>query len=134
MTRIQYFSRCNGEVVQLHRVDYALHAVQLCTVAYPAQTQFVRNSRNSPTCDRAAVDSASPWAFLYAVGICAACGLTHAADRLIDRGTSPSGHRCDARCMYAKGHICECSCGGKYHGAGDFILGQSTLFGLEVSL
>lgn len=31
----------------------------------------------------------------------------------------PSLHKCDARCRHAKGHNCECSCGGKYHGAGD---------------
>lgn len=27
-------------------------------------------------------------------------------------------HKCDARCLNAKGHICECSCGGENHGAG----------------
>lgn len=25
-------------------------------------------------------------------------------------------HKCDARCLGAVGHICECSCGGKNHG------------------
>ena len=25
-------------------------------------------------------------------------------------------HECDARCMGAKGHVCECSCGGANHG------------------
>ena len=25
--------------------------------------------------------------------------------------------RCDARCTHARGHSCECSCGGKNHGA-----------------
>lgn len=30
---------------------------------------------------------------------------------------NPSLHKCDARCMNAKGHDCECSCGGKNHGA-----------------
>jgi hypothetical protein len=29
---------------------------------------------------------------------------------------NPSLHKCDARCQNAKGGICECSCGGKYHG------------------
>lgn len=32
-----------------------------------------------------------------------------------DRGDG--GHRCDARCLHAKGATCECSCGGKNHGA-----------------
>jgi hypothetical protein len=31
---------------------------------------------------------------------------------------NPSLHKCDARCLNAKGHNCECSCGGKNHGAG----------------
>jgi hypothetical protein len=30
----------------------------------------------------------------------------------------PSLHTCDARCRMAKGHDCECACGGKYHGHG----------------
>lgn len=28
----------------------------------------------------------------------------------------PSLHKCDARCMNATGHDCECSCGGRNHG------------------
>lgn len=39
--------------------------------------------------------------------------------RMILRKSNPSNHKCDARCRNAKGHSCECSCGGKYHGAGD---------------
>lgn len=27
-------------------------------------------------------------------------------------------HKCDARCRHAKGHNCECSCGGRFHGIG----------------
>ena len=27
-------------------------------------------------------------------------------------------HKCDAKCLNSKGHICECSCGGRNHGAG----------------
>lgn len=34
------------------------------------------------------------------------------------RGRFSALHRCDARCIYAKGPECECSCGGKNHGAG----------------
>ena len=29
---------------------------------------------------------------------------------------NPSLHKCDARCQNATGHVCECSCGGKFHG------------------
>lgn len=38
--------------------------------------------------------------------------------RVIYRKANPSNHKCDARCRNAKGHNCECSCGGKFHGAG----------------
>jgi hypothetical protein len=40
--------------------------------------------------------------------------------RKIEFKSNPSLHKCDARCRSAKGRSCECSCGGKYHGAGDF--------------
>lgn len=36
--------------------------------------------------------------------------------RIIHYSKRPSLHKCDARCMNAKGHNCECSCGGKNHG------------------
>ena len=42
------------------------------------------------------------------------------AERKIERKTNPSMHKCDARCLNATGHLCECSCGGKNHGAGQF--------------
>lgn len=38
--------------------------------------------------------------------------------RSIDYKKNPSLHKCDARCRHAKGNSCECSCGGKFHGAG----------------
>lgn len=31
-------------------------------------------------------------------------------------------HQCDARCMHAIGANCECSCGGKNHGAGNSMV------------
>ena len=27
-------------------------------------------------------------------------------------------HKCDARCRNSKGHVCDCACGGQYHGSG----------------
>ncbi len=39
--------------------------------------------------------------------------------RVIYRKANPSNHKCDARCRNAKGRDCECSCGGKFHGAGN---------------
>lgn len=38
--------------------------------------------------------------------------------RRIVRKANPSNHKCDARCMNAKGMNCECSCGGSNHGIG----------------
>lgn len=32
--------------------------------------------------------------------------------------SNPSLHKCGARCVNAKGHDCECSCGGANHGKG----------------
>lgn len=29
-----------------------------------------------------------------------------------------TNHKCDAKCLYAKGPSCDCSCGGKNHGSG----------------
>ena len=37
--------------------------------------------------------------------------------RSIDGTTNPK-IKCNARCTESKGHVCECSCGGKNHGAG----------------
>ena len=34
------------------------------------------------------------------------------------RGTFNPDHKCDGWCLNATGHNCECSCGGKNHGAG----------------
>jgi hypothetical protein len=34
------------------------------------------------------------------------------------KGTYSADHKCDARCLNAKGHTCTCSCGGMNHGRG----------------
>ena len=33
------------------------------------------------------------------------------------KGTLSANHKCDSRCTNARGSDCECSCGGKNHGA-----------------
>ena len=38
--------------------------------------------------------------------------------RVIEFKSNPSLHKCDDRCLTAKGFKCECSCGGKNHGRG----------------
>ncbi len=43
------------------------------------------------------------------------------ATRAIERKRNPSNHKCDARCLNATGFLCECSCGGRSHGAGNFV-------------
>jgi hypothetical protein len=45
--------------------------------------------------------------------ICA-CGRQFGFASVVGRTTD---HECDARCMSATGHLCECSCGGANHGA-----------------
>jgi hypothetical protein len=36
--------------------------------------------------------------------------------RAVQYKENGSKHKCDARCLNAKGHTCECECGGKNHG------------------
>lgn len=48
------------------------------------------------------------------MGICKGCG------KMMDFGILKAflrpEHKCDARCTSARGHNCECSCGGANHG------------------
>jgi hypothetical protein len=37
------------------------------------------------------------------------------------KGTYSPDHKCDARCLNAKGHDCTCSCGGMNHGRGHAV-------------
>lgn len=39
--------------------------------------------------------------------------------RIVRFNPEGSNHKCDGRCFNAKGGDCECSCGGKNHGAGN---------------
>ena len=50
------------------------------------------------------------------LGLCPSCGKVMAFDALV--ATTRAEVRCDARCLGARGHTCDCSCGGKNHGAG----------------
>jgi hypothetical protein len=45
-------------------------------------------------------------------------GVRIQAARMVEFKKFPSLHKCDARCAHAKGHKCECACGGKNHGRG----------------
>lgn len=47
---------------------------------------------------------------------CRGCGTKVQAAMV--HGVFKAARKCDAKCLDAKGHKCECSCGGKNHGAG----------------
>lgn len=48
-------------------------------------------------------------------------GSMFPVERKIEFKSNPSLHKCDTRCLNATGRTCECSCGGKNHGAGSFV-------------
>ncbi len=47
---------------------------------------------------------------------CRGCGINRGAAPV--RGRISLRHTCGAKCLESKGFTCECSCGGKNHGAG----------------
>lgn len=52
-------------------------------------------------------------------GIFARCPKRHKVFPLKTiKGTYSADHKCDSRCLNAKGHSCTCSCGGMNHGRG----------------
>lgn len=66
-------------------------------------------SRPNPECGLAKAPDGS-------IGVaCRGCGKAKYAKRVI--GKLKPDHKCDARCLSATGHSCECACGGKNHGA-----------------
>lgn len=50
------------------------------------------------------------------MGLCSCCGKAMTYGKL--EGHYDPTHKCDARCTSARGHNCECQCGGVNHGAG----------------
>ena len=48
---------------------------------------------------------------------CSACGCGRMTGRAIE-GTHNPAVKCGAKCTHAKGHVCECECGGANHGKG----------------
>lgn len=47
---------------------------------------------------------------------CRGCGTMRTAEGV--RGKFSAAHECNAKCLSSHGFVCECSCGGKNHGAG----------------
>lgn len=49
----------------------------------------------------------------------ARCPNNHKVFKLVQiKGTYSKDHKCDSRCLNARGHECTCSCGGMNHGRG----------------
>jgi hypothetical protein len=42
--------------------------------------------------------------------------VTVPVTRMVEYKSNPSKHVCGPKCRSAKGHQCECECGGQYHG------------------
>lgn len=62
---------------------------------------------------------AGPVFFGHWGGICVSCrGCGKQLNATMVRGKFSSVHTCGAKCLASKGPTCECSCGGKNHGAG----------------
>lgn len=108
MANEKYFATCNGAISILNNVQYV-----------PVEKlEAWRRIANIPEKAVRMVNSVGPQGntYSYAAGLCSQCGAYHVAERLIFRKANPSNHKCDARCLNATGHNCECSCGGKNHG------------------
>lgn len=105
MADARYFATIDGEPVRLANVYYADRQ----------QERRMAYEQDVIVGDKTVGDGTR---YNFAVGK-GPDGKLYAADRLIFRKSSPSNHKCGAKCRHAKGGQCECECGGKYHGAGN---------------
>lgn len=108
MATMKAFTRCHGEVIELTNTYYCPEQYAATELSkYDGQERFVK-----------VVSARGPGYIRYDFlgGLCP-CGKRHFAERLVQRPAYPSNHKCDGRCMSARGPKCECSCGGKNHGA-----------------
>jgi hypothetical protein len=101
MSTAKYFATCNGATVELaspYYEDIRIAARKTHSILAGRQVRELN---------------------LIALGYCPLCNgnVQHHAERVIFRKANPSNHKCDARCMHAKGRNCECSCKGENHGA-----------------
>lgn len=100
---VKYFATVAGQVEELPRVNY---------VPRDPAKRF-RNEQNIIIGARVVKADA----YTFAVGR-ASDGQLYAAERVVQRKANPSNHKCGAKCRHATGKVCECECGGKFHGAG----------------
>lgn len=110
MAKVLYFTTIDGKPVEISGIQPGNHFDAYALNAIPSESGKVYV--NSRPVDRTKLNK-----YQYRhLGVLN--GKTYEADRVIFRKSNPSNHKCDARCRHAKGGNCECSCGGKYHGAG----------------
>ena len=112
MKTLKAFTTCNGEVVRLSHTGYVPEE-HFSTAARLDEAIPERNVRYA----HFSGPSGRKWSYL--VGSCPSCPMVHFAERLIERPALASNHKCGGRCRSAKGNVCECSCGGAQHGAGN---------------
>jgi hypothetical protein len=101
MASFKYFSDLNGETVELvdpHGLDNAKFASSFPGIKGRKYDSFQR-----------------------LVGYRIGTKELLPVSRSIERPGNPSNHKCDARCLNARGFKCECSCGGKNHGSAGFM-------------
>lgn len=105
MSSDKYFTTCNGSTVIVKAAGYiALGEYGLTELPKHVERMTV------------ACGGGRPPLYHYLAGRCA-CGSMHFVERAIRRPNTPSNHKCDSRCVNARGRNCECSCGGQNHGA-----------------
>jgi hypothetical protein len=97
IAKVKYFTEIDGDIIELPRID------MIPNREFEALIPGVKGRR---------ADSFSRY-----VGCLDLAGKQKVPTfRTIEYKRNPSLHKCDARCQHAKGHSCECSCGGKNHG------------------
>jgi hypothetical protein len=101
----------NGNEMATARVIYFSDTTEVSSIIYIRNEEF---AAKFPGVKGRRVDSFSMLAGWKAGDMHTLLPVT----RVIDYKRNPSLHKCDVRCQHAKGRSCECSCGGKFHGAG----------------
>lgn len=67
-------------------------------------------------------------------GVFARCSNRHKVFSLKQiKGTYGKDHKCDSRCLNAKGHDCTCSCGGLNHGRGHAVETQPYIVATSIA-
>ncbi len=119
MATFRHFSTCSGTIVELGKPDWVPGSWKAIDEA-PGSAKFGGwlLVLTLDGVDSRRVEKKVRNANLFAIGVCPICSQHHFAERVISRPAAPKNHKCDDRCLNARGRNCECSCGGKNHGAG----------------